>query len=143
MKQYTRRFIFFVLLSAPWLHAQTGAAAIEAAEKKWAASVVARDVAALDAIYSDDLIYAHSTGIIENKSEYMTRLKTGAQRYDAVTHNKITVRMHGDAAIAHCLMRMTGLSNQRPFDDKIMMIHVWSKKNGQWRLVAHQTTKLP
>jgi ketosteroid isomerase-like protein len=143
MIRQTRNSLLLILAAAASLAAQSGAAEIEAAEKKWAAAVMARDYAALDKIYGDDLIYAHSTGAIENKAEYMQRLKTGAQRYDAVTHNKVTVFMHGNAAVAHCLMRMTGTSNQKPFDDKIMMMHVWSKQNGQWRLVAHQTTKLP
>jgi len=116
---------------------------IRAAEKSWSAAVVARDFAALEAIYSDQLIYAHSTGAVEDKSAYMTRLRTGAQRYDTVEHQKINIKLFGDSAVAHCHMRMMGTSNGRPFDDKIMMLHLWVKRGGRWLLAAHQTTKLP
>jgi ketosteroid isomerase-like protein len=118
-------------------------AEIRAAEKGWAAAVVARDYSALDRIYSDQLIYAHSTGAVEDKNAYMTRLRTGAQRYDTVEHQKINIKLFGDTAVAHCHMRMTGDSNGRPFDDKIMMLHLWVKRDGRWLLAAHQTTKLP
>ena len=41
------------------------------AEKRWAKAVIALDFAALEKIYHDGLIYAHSSGVIETKGEYM------------------------------------------------------------------------
>ncbi len=116
---------------------------IRAAEKAWATAVVRQDFAALDKIYNADLIYAHSTGAVESKKEYMERLRGGAQKYEKVEHQKITIRMHGDAAVAHCHMHMTGMSNGKPFDDRLILLHVWVKQAGRWQLAGHQTTKLP
>jgi hypothetical protein len=39
-------------------------------------------------------------------------------------------------------MHVTGVNQAGNFDDKVMMLHVWVKKNGRWLLVAHQTTKV-
>lgn len=113
------------------------------AEKAWATAVTKKDYAALERILHDELIYAHSTGVIETKTQYVNRLRTGAQKYDSIEHEKITVKLHGDAAVTHSIVRMKGLSDKRPFDDRLMMIHLWVKRGGQWRLAAHQTTKLP
>ncbi|MBK5291831.1 MAG: nuclear transport factor 2 family protein [Acidobacteriia bacterium] len=118
-------------------------AEIQAAEKAWAGAVVRQDFAALEKIYSPKLIYAHSTGNVESKKEYMDRLRGGAQKYAVVDHQKMTIRLHGDTAVAHCHMRMTGVSNGKPFDDRLMLLHVWVKREGRWQLAAHQTTKLP
>jgi len=112
------------------------------AEKRWAAAVVALDFAALDKVYHDGLIYAHSTGIIETKSEYLAKLRSGKQKYTAIEHHKTTVRRQGDAAVAHSIVTMKGQSASGPFDNRLMMIHTWFKSNGSWRLVAHQTTQL-
>jgi len=30
-----------------------------------------------------------------------------------------------------------------PFNDHVMMMHVWVKQGGSWHLAAHQTTKVP
>ncbi len=111
-------------------------------EKGWAAAVVARDYAKLDRVLNNRLIYAHSTGVIETKSDYLGKLKSGKQRYDVIDHQKMEVRVHGNAAVVHSLVRMQGESATGPFDNKLMMIHTWVKSGGAWQLAAHQTTKL-
>ena len=115
---------------------------ILAAEKNWAKVVMALDFAAMDELYSEDLIYAHSTGIVETKKEYLDKLKQGMQKYALIEHQKTTIRRFGDSAIAHATMRMKGTNPAGPFDSKLMLIHVWVKQGGKWRMVAHQTTKL-
>jgi ketosteroid isomerase-like protein len=112
------------------------------AEKQWATAVVARDFAALEKIYSDDLIYAHSTGVIETKEEYLGKLRAGSQKYDLIDHQKSTIKAFGDSAVSHWIVRMTGNTKGEPFDNTLMMIHFWVKQDGSWRLAAHQTTLL-
>ena len=116
---------------------------LRAAEKAWGAALVAKDGAALEKIYTAELIYAHSTGKVETKAQYMERLKAGKQRYDSVTHESMQVARYGDAAVTHSIARMTGRNDSGPFDDHLMIIHTWVKQGGAWRLAAHQTTKIP
>ena len=112
------------------------------AEKQWATAVVARDFATLEEIYSDDLIYAHSTGVIETKEEYIGTLSGGSQKYELIDHQRSTIKTFGDAAVSHWIVRMTGNTKGEPFDNTLMMIHFWVKQDGSWRLAAHQTTLL-
>ncbi len=93
-------------------------------------------------ILAGQLIYAHSTGVIETKSEYAGRLRAGRQKYEAIEHEKLEVRMYGGAAVAHAHVRMRGRSDARPFNDRLMMLHLWVRQDGRWQLAAHQTTKL-
>ena len=118
-------------------------AELREAEKAWASAVASHNYAELDRILGEGLIYAHSTGHIESKAQYLGRLHSGAQKYDSIQHSKMTIRPYGDAAVVHSIVRMTGTSDGKPFDDRLMMMHVWVKQEGQWRLAAHQTTKLP
>lgn len=117
-------------------------AGVRAAEAKWAQAVAGRDFAALEGIYDEALIYAHSTGIVETKKQYMERLRGGRQRYEEVTIERTRVAVHGEAAVALSWVRMRGRSDAREFNDHLMMTHVWVRKGGVWRLAAHQTTKL-
>jgi ketosteroid isomerase-like protein len=116
---------------------------IQAIEKSWGAAVVANDYDKIDSLLAPGLIYAHSSGVVESKAEYMARLRSGAQRYETIDHQKIAVRVYGDTAVAHSHVRMAGKSDVRMFDDKLMMMHFWVKSNGRWQLAAHQTTLLP
>ena len=115
---------------------------IRGAEKNWAAAVMKQDYTALAGILSDELIYAHSTGVVETKGEYLGKMKAGGQRYDLIDHVSLTVRVFGDAAVAHARVRMKGQNKGEPFDNQLMMMHFWVKQGGRWRLVAHQTTRL-
>ena len=113
------------------------------AEKNWAAAVVKGDQAALERILAPDLIYAHSTGNIESKSEYLGKLKSGAQKYDAIDYQSTTVKTYGNAAVVHSKVRMRGTNKDGPFDHQLMMLHLWVKQGNSWQLAAHQTTRLP
>jgi ketosteroid isomerase-like protein len=116
---------------------------IRSAEKSWSAAVVAGDHAALDRMYGDHLVYTHSTGIVENKSEYMTRLRSGKQKYEAIDFDSMNIHTYGNAAVSACKVRMRGTSNGKPFNDTLLLTHIWVKQSGSWHLVSHQTTKVP
>ena len=132
-----------VLIATSGLRAANPELDIRDLEKTWAKAVVARDWAAIDRILGDKLIYAHATGGIESKTQYLDRVRSGAQRYDSIDHETIRVVVYGDSAVTHSIMRITGATNGTPFNDHLMMLHVWEKQGGAWRLAAHQTTKLP
>lgn len=116
---------------------------VKAAEKAWFEAVLKRDEAALRRVFAADLIYAHSTGKIETLDEYLGRLREGKQRYDTFDYEKTMVRVHGDSAVLHALVRITGKNDSGPFNDHLMLIHFWVKKKTGWQLVAHQTTRIP
>jgi ketosteroid isomerase-like protein len=116
---------------------------IRKAEKEWAAAVAGGDFASVERMLSDQLIYAHSTGNVETKAEYLGKLRAGTQKYDGIEHQSVTVRQFGDTAVAHSKVRMHGKNQSGPFDHQLMMLHVWVKQGGRWQLAAHQTTRLP
>lgn len=137
-----KNLLLALALALPLAAAHHEEGELVAAEKAWAKAVAAHDYATLEKVLDPDLIYAHSTGVIETKEEYLGKLKQGTQRYDGIEHEKTTVRAHGNAAVAHSIVRMHGATKGTPFDNRLMMIHTWIKKDGAWRLVAHQTTRL-
>ena len=135
--------MFVVLVAVPVIAFSADADdPILAAEKNWAKSVMALDFKALDEVYSDDLIYAHSNGLVETKKEYLDKLKQGKQKYSLIEHQSTKTKIFGNAAISHAIVRMKGISPTETFDRQLMMLHVWVNQGGKWRMVAHQTTKL-
>lgn len=132
--------LLFLLATAAF--SQTTPAGIEALDKAWIKAVLGRDIAALDRMLATDLIYGHATGVVDTKQSYLDKLKGGRQVYRSLEQRKVSVRIHGDAAVTHSWTHVTGVNPAGPFDDKIMMIHVWVKKGGTWQLLGHQTTKV-
>lgn len=130
------------LAAAAWAAAPPAETEVRQADARWAEAVKGRDLAALEKIFDEGLIYAHSTGIVETKKEYIERLRGGKQRYDGVAIERQQVALNGDTAVTLSWVRMNGKSNERLFNDHVMMMHVWVKRGGAWKLAAHQTTKL-
>ncbi len=138
-----RLLLAALLAAALALPAMASEEELRKAEKDWAAAVVAADFNALGRILADRLIYAHSTGVVEDKAEYLAKLRTGAQKYAGIDHQAMTVRLYGNTAVVHATVRMTGATKGEPFDNRLMMLHLWVKQDGRWQLAAHQTTRLP
>ncbi|MCZ2073795.1 MAG: nuclear transport factor 2 family protein [Bryobacteraceae bacterium] len=116
---------------------------VENAEKAWAAAVTANDYAAIDRLLGDGLIYGHSTGLVETKSQYIAALRSGQQKYDQIRHESMNVKTYGNAAVVSSRVRMTGSTKGKPFDNQLIMMHVWVKNGGAWKLVGHQTARMP
>jgi len=125
------------------LSAATPEEEVRAAENAWMDAVMKRDIPALERIFTPDLIYAHSTGNIETRDEYIARLKAGKQRYDTMNYEKTKVAVHGNSVVFHAIARFTGKNDAGAFNDHLMVMHTWVKKGKQWQLAAHQTTRIP
>lgn len=137
-----RTLPLFLILSAI-LFAASPEDEIRTAEKQWSQALEKRNLPELEKIFTPGLIYAHATGLIQDRQQFLDQLKSGNRRYEAVKQERIRIVSYGDSAVAHSIMRMIGVNDKGPFNDHVMMMHFWVKQGGQWHLAAHQTTKLP
>lgn len=135
------RLALWTILAAVALIAETKAD-IQALDDAWIKAILARDAKALNTLLADDLVYAHSTGIIDTKASYIEKIKSGRQVYQTLTQRNPTVRLYGNSAVTHSWARVTGVNQDGKFDDKIMLLHVWVKQDGKWSLAGHQTTRV-
>jgi ketosteroid isomerase-like protein len=131
-----RVFFFFTLCAAAFAQAPAEL------DRLWREAVLRKDFAAVERMLADDLVYAHATGIVDTKTTYLEKIKSGRQLYKSMDQKNVSARAYGDTAVTHSWMRVTGVNQAGPFDDKVMMLHVWIKKDGRWLLAAHQTTKV-
>jgi ketosteroid isomerase-like protein len=119
------------------------AADVLAADKGWATAIQKMDYPALEKMLAEELVYTHSSGLIDTKKQYIDNLKTGAQKYNQVEHVDPKVQVHGSTAVLTTGLKMD--TTTKGVNQKAMfrLIHVWVKKGGTWQMVAHQTTRLP
>jgi ketosteroid isomerase-like protein len=132
------RFLIATLALAAAAFAQDPASL----DRLWREAVLKKDFAALERMLDDGLVYAHSTGIVDTKSAYLEKLRSGRQVYQTMEQKNVSHRNYGRTAVTHSWMHVTGINQAGPFDDKVMMLHVWIRQNGRWLLAAHQTTKV-
>jgi ketosteroid isomerase-like protein len=117
---------------------------VQAVEREWAAAIQsAAGAAKLESLLSSDLAYLHANGVVDDKASYIAKIKSGRQKYTGVTPSNVKIKVfNGDTGVLTARMRMQGTNANGPFDDQVLMTHVWVKTNGRWQLAAHQTTKV-
>lgn len=102
--------------------------------------LMASDVAALDAMLTDDFTYTHNSGFIEGKADYLGRIADGTVRYgdgERVSHD---TRIHGGTGIMTGHMRMNVHAPGRiiPLDN--LFLAAWVLDGGAWKLAAWAST---
>jgi ketosteroid isomerase-like protein len=111
-------------------------------ENHWVKIIVARDVPAMQEYLSDQLIYTHSNGVVENKTQYIENVSNGKWGYQSGVLSNVQVRAYGKTAVVHCdaTMQIKG-PDGNPLEIKIHVLHVYAKEKGKYRLVSHQATR--
>jgi ketosteroid isomerase-like protein len=102
-----------------------------------------KDLAALDALISDDLVYTHSTARLDTKQSLLGAMESGATVYTAVAPSDVKAQDLGDTVVLTGSAHIGVLSQGRPNSFAVRFTDVWSKKSGNWRMVAWQSTRLP
>lgn len=119
-------------------------AAARAADDERIAATKSGERARLDAIFSNDLHYAHSSGTIDTKASYMDALTSKRTVYESFDYKQRDFKVAAPGIIV-----MTGrvlikaVSNGARADNDLNFLAVWREENGQWRFYAWQSCKNP
>ena len=141
----TRAILATAMLAAAAgaLHAQTPAAelAVRQVEDRRIKAMIDDDLATLEAILADDLTYGHSSGVVDTKAAYLEALRTGKTKYLTFDRAPSVVRVYGNTAIITGTATLSLRGQTAPFSLRYTLAYVM--REGQWRMVAWQSTRLP
>lgn len=119
-------------------------AAVSAADDARVAAMKAADKDKLTAIFSDELRYAHSSGVVDLKAGFIDILVSGKTKYvgyDIVERN-FTFPAPGIALMSG-QSRVQAESAKGKMDSVLSYLAVWREEGGQWKFLAWQSCKLP
>lgn len=102
-----------------------------------------KDMAALDRLIADDLVYTHSTARLDTKKSLLAAMESGATVYTSVVPSGVEVRDLGDSVVLTGTARISVVAQGRPNSFAVRFTDVWARKGGQWQMVAWQSTRLP
>ena len=102
-----------------------------------------KDLAALDALISEDLVYTHSTARLDTKQSLLGAMESGATVYTSVAPSEVKAQDLGDTVVLTGKAQIAVMSQGRPNSFAVRFTDVWSNKAGRWQMVAWQSTRLP
>jgi ketosteroid isomerase-like protein len=100
------------------------------------------DVAALDRIYSDDLVYANASGAVLTKQQHLADLKAKTLHFISFKHEDVKATVHGDTGLVTGVSKSEVEYKGSVSKSNRRFLNVFSKKDGQWLCVGHFETNI-
>ena len=121
---------------------------VEALERQRFEAQVKKDYTILEKVFADDLVYTHSNGKQNNKTEYIQSIRDGKSVYDKIDVEAVNVRAYNDGKAAVVNGTITIYQPNKPDGTpnvahiKYVVVQVKDPKKG-WQVVLWQSQKQP
>ena len=103
------------------------------------------DIAAHQRFWADELVYTRSAGVRTSKAEILAELAKGPDPSEPPTvysAEDIRIQQYGDTAVV--AFRLVGkVGGDSPETLEFLNTGTFLKRNGEWRAVAWQATRVP
>lgn len=106
-------------------------------------AMLANDLDALAHVLADEVIYTHSSAVVDTKEQYLQSLRDGTTRYLAAQRKSAQVRLFGPVAVmhGHVIMQIESHGKKKDLDNLFQA--VWVERDGRWLLASWASTVIP
>ncbi|WP_428491419.1 nuclear transport factor 2 family protein [Rhodopila sp.] len=101
-----------------------------------------QNVAMLDKVLADDLIYTHSSARLDTKQSLIGAMQSGATVYTSVEPSDVVAQDLGDAVVLTGIAAISVNSAGKTNSFRVRFTDVYASKAGQWQMVTWQSTRL-
>lgn len=116
---------------------------IEEAIERFTIAMVQPDSTILANLASDDLEYVHSSGTVRDKQGFVDEFVKRWTNFTKAEVTNQTIKISGNNAIVrHRLLADMNNPDYPPKVD-IIILMVWRKEAGKWKMLARQAAKIP
>jgi hypothetical protein len=99
------------------------------------------DIATLGPLLGDDLTFIHASGLVQNKAEFLSDLKTGKRVYKSIKNSDLNIRMLQGAAVITARSDIDVAFEGKENALSVRVTEVYAERNGRWQLIAYQSTR--
>jgi ketosteroid isomerase-like protein len=113
------------------------------AVRAYDAAQVQSDRAALQRLLADDYRLANSAGQVQDKAAFIADQTAPGYRLQPFTVEEPYQRLAGDVALLGGAATLAGTDGGKPYSVRLRFLDVWQKRDGRWRVVFTQATRVP
>jgi uncharacterized protein (TIGR02246 family) len=119
-------------------------AAVLAAEDARFVAMVTADPEAMRRYFAEDVAYVHSTGRVVNREQLIDEMQAGKLRYLALTPSERHVAFMGpDDAFVRGQVQIAASADSKTVEFQARYLAIYARDDGDWRLRAWQSLRLP
>lgn len=119
------------------------AAALHEAEQRLQAAVRSSDVAALDLLLDDRVVYTGPDGRCLTKQEDLEAHRSGTIAVDVFDQQDLHVTVEGTTGVTRVLAGLQGTAGGQPFTGRLRYTRTWVHADGGWRVLAAHAGAAP
>ena len=103
-------------------------------------ALINKDSVELDDVLASDVIYGHTSGLIQTKPQLIRSVMSKEQDYQNIIPSDMSIRIYDNTGVV--TMKSSVIMNYqgKPLNMDMYVTLVWIKKN-KWQLVARQSVK--
>jgi ketosteroid isomerase-like protein len=116
---------------------------ILALEDKRCAAMTAADADALAAMLHEDLLYTHSSAVVDDKASCLEAIRSGRTRYHSIRCAEQRVRLCGDTALVTGRAEIEVDVNGVHKSLRLRYLDAWTRTPQGWKFIAWQSTGIP
>jgi len=114
-----------------------------AAEDARYAAQMGNDFAALQNLIGSDLVYIHSSAVVDTKASYIESMKSGTVKYRVMRRSDVTVRTYGCIAIISGLGNFDITVKGQDMAVEIRFHSIWAKRDRGLEFISWEATRTP
>ena len=118
-------------------------ASLETAAQHYEEAQIAGDAAALQQLIADDYVLVGSDGVRQSKAELIAFWTADGFDPAPITVSEPVEHVWNDGAALGGTVTLTWVQNGAPVSVTIRYIDVWALRDGEWRVVYGQSTRVP
>jgi ketosteroid isomerase-like protein len=115
---------------------------IEKLEAQLAQAMLQNDIAMLDRLLSDDLVFSDPDGVIVNKAQDLALHQSGDIIFTIYKIDELLVQSYDPIAVAHVKVNLAGNFKGGDFAGDFRYLRIYLKQGDQWKIIGGQVTAI-
>ena len=104
-------------------------------------AMIDADSTALDQLTAAELSYGHSSGHIDTREGFISKIVSGKSDFVSIELTAQTISISKNTAIVRHKLDAVINDNGKPGEVHLLVLLVWQKQHGGWKLLARQAVK--
>lgn len=135
-------FIFSLIFTQVLLAQSKEVKAVADAVETLRTAMVDANEATLQEIALDELTYGHSSGLLEDKTQFVEALASGKSDFKNMDLTNQTITVVDNTALVRHELKADVVDKGNQASIHLGVLLVWQKQKGDWKLLARQAYKL-
>jgi ketosteroid isomerase-like protein len=116
---------------------------IEGLEMEWRRAQLSNNISVIDRLLADDYLGISALGTLETKGDVLATHRAGNPKLSQMDLSDVKIRIYGDTAVVTSKVELRGQNDGRDVSGRYRYTRVYNDRNGQWKIVSFESSRMP